>query len=80
MCVYLVVIKLLPQQQQIGPRGVCALPLGVAAERSVHYIWYYFSSFLFLSVPHAFLLGGVVRTHACGAFMSIAQLQLNELN
>ena len=25
----------------IGPSGVRALPLGVAAERSVHYIWYY---------------------------------------
>ena len=33
----------------IGPSGVRALPLGVAAERSVHYIWYYFSSF-FLSL------------------------------
>ena len=29
----------------IGPSGVCALPLGVAAERSVHYFWDYFSSF-----------------------------------
>ena len=27
-----------------GQSGVCALPLGVAAERSVHYIWYYFPS------------------------------------
>ena len=26
-----------------GPSGVRALPLGVAAKRSVHYIWYYFS-------------------------------------
>ena len=26
----------------IGPSGVRALPLGVAAKRSVHYIWYYF--------------------------------------
>ena len=26
---------------QIGPSGVRALPLGVATERSVHYIWYY---------------------------------------
>jgi hypothetical protein len=25
-----------------GPSGVRALPLGVAAERSFHYIWYYF--------------------------------------
>ena len=29
----------------IGPSGVRALPLGVAAEWSVHYIWYYFSLF-----------------------------------
>ena len=27
----------------IGPSGVGGLPLGVAAKRSVHYIWYYFS-------------------------------------
>jgi hypothetical protein len=27
----------------IGPSTVSALPLGVAAERSVHYIWNYFS-------------------------------------
>ena len=27
----------------VGPSGVHALPLGVAAERSVHYIWDYFS-------------------------------------
>ena len=33
----------------IGPSGVRALPLGVAAERSVHNIWYYFSSFFFLA-------------------------------
>jgi hypothetical protein len=45
----------------IGPSGVHALPLGVSAERSVHYIWYYFSFFfLFLSVPHTFLPEGVV--------------------
>ena len=29
----------------VGPSGVPALPLGIAAERSIHYIWYYFSSF-----------------------------------
>ena len=23
----------------VGPSGVCALPFGVAAERSVHYFW-----------------------------------------
>jgi hypothetical protein len=33
---------------KIGPSGVRALPLGVAVERSVHYIWCYFS---FLSFP-----------------------------
>ena len=33
----------------IGPSGVRAQPLGVAAERSVHYIfWNYFSFFSFL--------------------------------
>ena len=37
-----------------------ALPLGVAAKRSVHYIWYYFSLFLFLSVPHTFLPEGFI--------------------
>ena len=30
-----------------GPSGVHALPLAVTAERSVHYIWYYFSFLLF---------------------------------
>ena len=39
-----------------GPSGVRALPLGVDAERSVHYFWDYFSS----SVPHTFLPEGVV--------------------
>ena len=29
------------RQQNIGPSGVRALPLDVAAERSIHYIWYY---------------------------------------
>ena len=44
----------------IGPSGVRALPLGVAAGRSVHYFCDYFS-FLFLSsVPHTFLPEGVV--------------------
>ena len=31
---------------RIGPSEVCALPLGVAAEQSVHYFWEYFSFFL----------------------------------
>ena len=44
----------------IGPSGVRALPLGVAAKRSVHYIWYYFFSIFFFSVPHTFLPEGVV--------------------
>jgi hypothetical protein len=39
----------------IGPSGVCALPLGIAAEGSGHYIWYYFSS-----PPQTFLPEGVV--------------------
>ena len=30
-----------------GQSGVRALPLGVAAKRSVHYIWYYFYLFSF---------------------------------
>ena len=59
----------------IGPSGVRALPLGVAAKRSVHYIWYYFSFFLFLLVSVRSPLA-----RACGAFMSTAQLLLNELN
>ena len=49
----------LNQNPTVGPSRVRALPLGVAAERSVHYIWYYFSSFL-LSVPHTFIPEGVV--------------------
>ena len=28
--------------ENIGPRGVCPLPLGIAVERSVHFIWYDF--------------------------------------
>ena len=45
----------------IGQSGVRALPLGVAVEPSVHYIWYYFSFLsFFLSVPHTFLPEGVV--------------------
>ena len=44
-----------------GPSGLRALPLGVAAERSVHCIWYYFSSFFFFFYqPHTFLTEGVV--------------------
>ena len=43
----------------IGPSGVRVLPLGVAAERSVHYFWDYFSFFL-SSPPHTFLPEGVV--------------------
>ena len=38
----------------IGPSGVRVLPVGVAANRSVHY--FSFLSFL-LPVPHTFLLG-----------------------
>ena len=34
-----------------GPNGVCPRPLGVAAERSVHYFLDYFSS---SSVAHTF--------------------------
>ena len=45
------------RKEIIGPSGVRALPLGVAAEQSVHYFWDYFS---FLSVPHTFLQEGVV--------------------
>ena len=32
---------------EIGPSRVRVLPLGVAAERRVHYFWDYFSFFLF---------------------------------
>ena len=42
-----------------GASGVRALPLGVAAEQSVHYICYYLSVFFF-SPPHTFLPEGVV--------------------
>ena len=42
----------------IGPSGVRALPLGVAAERSVLYFWDFF--FFFSSVPHTYLPEGVV--------------------
>ena len=41
----------------IGPSGVRALPLGVAAKRSVHYICDYFS---FLSPPHTVLPEGII--------------------
>ena len=51
--------KFLNSRNFIGPSGVRALPLGVTAERSVHYIWYYFSFFL-SSLPHTFLPEGVV--------------------
>ena len=47
------IVNRLPGEIVFGPSGVCALPLGIAAERHVHYIWYYFS---FFSVPHTFLL------------------------
>ena len=44
--------------EAFGPSKVRALPLGVAAEQSVHYFWDYFS---FLSSgSHTFLLEGVV--------------------
>jgi hypothetical protein len=43
----------------IGPSGVRALPLDVAAERSDNYIWYKFPSLF--SPPHTFLLEGVVH-------------------
>ena len=36
-------ICILSEKSQIGPSGVRALTLGVAAERSVHYICDYFS-------------------------------------
>ena len=42
----------------IGPSGVCALPLGVARERSVHYVWDFL--LLFFSGSHTFLPEGVV--------------------
>ena len=45
---------------EIGPSGVRELPLGVAAERSVHYFWDYCSFFLLLSPPHTFLPEGFV--------------------
>jgi hypothetical protein len=50
----------LDRSSVFGPSGVRALPLGVAAKRSVHYICDYFSSFSFFSPPHTFLLEGVI--------------------
>jgi hypothetical protein len=49
-----------PLYIDFGPSGVRALSLGIAAERSFHYIWYYFSSVLFFFRATFFLLGGVV--------------------
>ena len=46
--------------KHVGPSEVCALPLGIAAERSVHYFWDYFSSPFFLTGSHTFLPEGVV--------------------
>jgi hypothetical protein len=46
-------------RMNFGPSGVRSLPLGVAAEQSVHYFCDYFS-FSFLSPPHTFLPEGVV--------------------
>ena len=43
-----------------GLSGVLALPLGMAAEQSVHYFCDYLSSSFFLSVPHTFLSEGVM--------------------
>ena len=43
----------------VGLSVVCALPAGVAAERSVHSFCNYFSSF-HSSVLHTFLIKGVV--------------------
>jgi hypothetical protein len=51
---WLSTIKVLTQN--IGPSGVLALPLGVAAERSVHYFWDIF----FLLLTHTFLTERVV--------------------
>jgi hypothetical protein len=50
-------------RHSVGPSEVCALPLGDAVERSVHYFWDYFSSFFlsfFLSGSHTFFPEGVV--------------------
>ena len=44
---------------EIGPSGVRALPLGVAAERSVLYFGIIF--LFFFSVPHSFLPDGVMK-------------------
>jgi hypothetical protein len=57
---------------------VYALPLGVAAKRSFHYICEYSSSFsIFFSPQHTFLPG---KNRAHGAFMSTEKLLLNESN
>ena len=41
-----------PTAYTFGLRGVCALPLGVAAEQSVHYFWDYFSFLSFFSATY----------------------------
>ena len=46
-------------QFTIGPSGVRALPLGVAAKQSVHYICDYLFLF-FCSPPHTFLREGAI--------------------
>ena len=62
--------------------GVRALPLEVSVEQSLHYFLDYSLSFFSSSRGGAFLLVRMrsPNAHACGAFMSTAQLQLNELN
>ena len=45
----------------VGQSKVCAVPLGIAAVRSVHYFWDYFFFLLsFFSGSHTFLAEGVV--------------------
>ena len=49
--------KLYQTSQDIGPSRVCALPLGVAAELSVHYFCNYFSFFSFRATCQGFIVG-----------------------
>jgi hypothetical protein len=52
--------------KQIGPSGVHALPLGVAAERSVHYFRDYFSFLSFFSATYFSLRRGCPRVKKFG--------------
>ena len=51
--------------ENVGPSGVCALPLGVAAERSVHYICDYFYFYFIFSATYFSHRRGYRRVPKC---------------